>query len=190
MVESLQHKLDRVRSPRVQITYDVEIGSAIVMKELPFVLGIMADLSGNPETPLPKLRERKFVEIDRDNFDQVLQALRPRLTLRVDNMVNPDEEHMSAELFFEQMDDFTPVRVIGQIPALDRLYQIRVRLKDLMIKLDGNDALEDLLKELIENPEKRSALQAELDSFDLSKTASAEASPPPPSEPPPSDAVQ
>ncbi len=164
MVESLQHKLDRVRPPRVQITYDVEIGNAIVMKELPFVMGIMADLSGKPENPLPKLKERKFVEIDRDNFDHVMQSISPRLALRVDNKINPSEgeEHMSAILTFESVDAFAPLNVIKQIEPLNKLYQAHVRLKDLMTKLDGNDALDEMLHEVINDPAKRSALLAEL----------------------------
>ena len=96
MAESLQHKLDRVRSPRVHITYDVETGGAIEMKELPFVVGILADLSGQPEVPLPRLKERKFVEIDRDNFDEVLKGMKPRLALRVDNTLADDEKQHSG----------------------------------------------------------------------------------------------
>lgn len=164
VVESLQHKLDRVRPPRVQITYDVEIGNAIVMKELPFVMGIMADLSGKPEDPLPKVKERKFVEIDRDNFDHVMQSIKPRLALRVANKINPtpDADHMSAILTFESVDAFEPLNVIKQIEPLNKLYQAHVRLKDLMTKLDGNDALDEMLHAIITDPDKRKALLAEL----------------------------
>ncbi len=162
MVESLQHKLDRVRPPRVQITYDVEIGNAIVMKELPFVMGVMADLSGKPADALPKVKFRKFVEIDRDSFNEVMASIRPRLVPRVANKVNPAEEHMSAELFFENISDFDPLSVIKQIEPLNKIYQARIRLKDLMTKLDGNDALDEMLKEIIVNPDKRTALKAEL----------------------------
>src|SRR5947209_12482097 len=94
MPESTQHKLDRVRPPRVQITYDVEIGDAIVMKELPFVVGIMSDLSGKPAEPLPPLKERKYVEIDRDNFNDIMKSIGPRLALRADNRLR-SEEHTS-----------------------------------------------------------------------------------------------
>lgn len=162
MVESLQHKLDRVRPPRVQITYDVEIGNAIVMKEIPFVMGIIADLSGVPAEPLPKLKERKFVEIDRDTFDVIMTQLRPRLPLRVDNKLANDDSHISAELFFHSIDDFSPLNVVKQIEPLAKLYEARTHLKDLLTKLDGNDALDALLQEIIQNTEQRNALKAEL----------------------------
>jgi type VI secretion system protein ImpB len=162
MVESLQHKLDRVRPPRVQITYDVEIGNAIEMKELPFVMGILADLSGMPADPLPRVRDRKFIEIDRDNFNEVMASLKPRLTFRVLNTLANDNTETSVELLFKDMDDFQPVNVVKQIPALARLYEARTRLKDLLTKLDGNDTLDDLLQEIITNTEKRDALKQEL----------------------------
>lgn len=163
MGESLQHKLDRVRPPRVQITYDVEIGDAIVMKEIPFVVGILSDLSGHPIQALPKMKDRKFVEIDRDNIGDIMESLSPRLALRVDNKLSEEESHISAELFFRSMDDFSPVHVIQQIEPLKKLYEARTKLKDLLIKLDGNDALEELLREVIQNAEQREILQAELE---------------------------
>lgn len=162
MVESIQHKLDRVRPPRVQITYDVEIGNAIVMKELPFVMGILADLSGAPAEALPKLKERKFVEIDRDNFEHIMQSIKPRLAVRVANKLGGEGEHLSAELFFTSMDDFTPLNIVKQVPAMETLYESRVRLKDLLSKLDGNDALDSMLVELLNNADKRAALAKEL----------------------------
>lgn len=162
MVESLQHKLDRVRPPRVQITYDVEIGNAIVMKELPFVMGVMADLSGKPENPLPKVKDRKFVEIDRDNFDHIMTSIQPRLALRVANKLDPSEEHMSAILVFNQITDFEPLAVVKQIEPLNKIYQAHIRLKDLLTKLDGNDPLDEMLREIITNPDKREALKKEL----------------------------
>lgn len=159
MVESIQHKLSRVRPPRVQITYDVEIGGAIEMKELPFVLGIMADLSGMPAEALPKLKERKFVEIDRDNFNDILESINPRLALRVSNTLEEpavNEEtgeatypETNVELFFSSMDDFSPLNIVKNVPALEKLYAIRSRLKDMLTKLDGNDELEALLKKLM-----------------------------------------
>ncbi len=179
MVESLQHKLDRVRPPRVQITYDVEIGNAIVMKELPFVMGVMADLSGKLAEPLPKVKERKFVEIDRDNFDHIMQSIRPRLALRTDNKVNPAEEHISAELFFETISDFEPLSIIKQVEPLNKLYQARIRLKDLMTKLDGNDALDEMLREIITNPDKRAALKTELGLDDASTAGPTPSNTPP-----------
>ena len=153
MAESTQHKLDRVRPPRVQITYDVEIGDAIEMKELPFVAGILADLSGKPEEPLPKLKERKFVEIDRDNFNDVLAASNPRIALRVDNRLTNDGTQLNVELKFNDMDDFEPVNIINQIAPLKRLFDARQRLNDLLSKLDGNDELDQMLQDVIENTE-------------------------------------
>jgi type VI secretion system protein ImpB len=151
MAESTQHKLDRIRPPRVQITYDVEIGGAIEKKELPFVVGIMADLSGKPDEPLPRLKDRKFVEIDRDNFNDVLEAIAPRLALRVDNKLSNDGSKLNVELRFHHMDDFNPVNVLKQVEPLRKLYDARQRLTDLLAKLDGNDALDARLQEIIEN---------------------------------------
>ncbi len=162
MAESTQHKLDRVRPPRVQITYDVEIGNAIEMKELPFVMGIMSDLSGmQTEEPL-RLKERKFVDIDRDNFNEIMGSIKPRLAIRVNNKLTNDDSQMSAELIFQSMEDFSPLSVVKQIPSLAKLYEARSLLKDLLTKLDGNDALDHLLQEVITNTETRDALQKEL----------------------------
>jgi len=162
MVESLQHKLDRVRPPRVQITYDVEVGNAIEMKELPFVMGVLADLSGMPSEPLPRVSDRKFAEIDRDNINDIMASLNPRLALRVHNALANDDTQLNVELFFKKMADFEPVNVVKQVPSLARLYEARTRLKDLLTKLDGNDALDELLQEIITNTEKRNALKQEL----------------------------
>ncbi|OQY58012.1 MAG: type VI secretion system-associated protein [Desulfobacteraceae bacterium 4572_88] len=153
MSTSTQHKLDRVRPPRVQITYDVEIGDAIEMKELPFVGGIMADLSGKPEEPLPKLRDRKFVEIDRDNFNDVMTAIHPRLVFQADNRLADDDSRLNIELKFGQMDDFDPVNVLKQVEPLRKLYEARQRLSDLLTKLDGNDDLDKLLQDVVESTE-------------------------------------
>src|SRR5215203_4584501 len=160
MPESTQKKLSRVRPPRVQITYDVEIGDAIQMKELPFVVGIMADLSGKPAEALPKLKDRKFVEIDRDNFHDVLAASAPRLALRVDNKMADDDTKLSVELSFRHLDDFNPVNVVKQVEPLRKLFDARQRLMDLLAKLDGNDKLDALLQEIVENPDNQKALKA------------------------------
>jgi type VI secretion system protein ImpB len=149
MVESTQHKLDRIRPPRVHITYDVEVGNAIQKKELPFVAGIMADLSGKPEVPLPKLRERKFVEIDRDNFNEVLASIEPRLALRVNNRLSKENGHIPVVLKFTHIDDFSPVKVLSQVEPLRKLYEARQRLSDLVTKLDGNDDLDQKLQEIM-----------------------------------------
>jgi type VI secretion system protein ImpB len=162
MAEGTQHKLSRVRPPRVQITYDVEIGNAIEMKELPFVLGIMADLSGMSADPLPKLKERKFVEIDRDNFNDILSSIKPRLALRVPNTVLGDGSETNVELTFSNMDDFLPLNIVKNVPALSNLYGIRSHLKDMLTKLDGNDELEAALKEIMTDSAKKDAIKAAL----------------------------
>jgi type VI secretion system protein ImpB len=163
MAESRQHTLSRVRPPRVQITYDVEIGDAIEKKELPFVVGILADLSGKQETaPLP-VRDRKFVEIDRDNLNDVLASIQPRLALRVPNRLKPDaNDALSIELKFKHMDDFAPVEVLKQVPALRRLYEGRQRLRDLLVKLDGNDDLTSLLNQVVASTADQAALKQQL----------------------------
>lgn len=160
--ESLQHTLDRVRSPRVQITYDVEIGGAIQMKEIPFVVGVLGDLSGNPDEPLPKLKDRKFVEIDRDNFNTVLAGMKPRLAYRVDNKLTNDDSKIGVELRFKSLDDFHPERVAEQITPVRKLVEARKKLSDLMAKLDGNDKLEELLKEVINSTESLEKLGKEV----------------------------
>ena len=151
MAESTQHKLDRVRPPRVQITYDVEIGNAIEKKELPLVVGILADLSGKPLKPLAKLIERRFTEIDRDNFNEVLASIGPRATLQVNNTITGDDSKLNIELNFKHIDDFDPVKVVEQITPLRRLFEARQRLRDLLTKLDGNDDLDKLLRDVIAN---------------------------------------
>jgi type VI secretion system protein ImpB len=153
MAESTQHKLDRVRPPRVQITYDVEIGNAIEKKELPLVVGILADLSGKPVNPLPKMSERRFVEIDRDNFNEVLASTAPRLAVQVDNSISGDGSKLNVELKFNHFDDFDPVNIVKQITPLRRLFEARQRLRDLLTKLDGNDDLDKLLQEVVANTE-------------------------------------
>jgi type VI secretion system protein ImpB len=161
MAESLQHKLDRVRSPRVHITYDVETGGAIEMKELPFVMGILADLSGKTDEPLPRLRDRKFIEIDRDNFNEVLKGMKPRLTYRIDNKLTDDDTQLGVELRFQSMDDFTPDRVAQQVEPLRKLMEVRQQLSSLLAKTDGNDQLAERLQEIISNTEQLQQLSEE-----------------------------
>ena len=152
--ESTQKKLSRVRPPRVQITYDVEIGDAIETKELPFVLGVLGDYSGNPKVPLPKLKERKFVEIDRDNFDEVLKGVAPRLAIRVENRLKDDGTQMGMELNFSKLEDFEPQNVVNQVEPLKKLLEVRTRLSDLKNKISGNDKFEELLDEIMRDTEK------------------------------------
>ncbi|MBG4595381.1 type VI secretion system contractile sheath small subunit [Pseudomonas aeruginosa] len=160
MAESTQHKLDRVRPPRVQITYDVEIGNAIEKKELPLVVGILADLSGKPDTPPAKLVERRFVDIDRDNFNEILSSISPRATLQVDNTISGDDSKLNVELRFNHIEDFDPVNLVKQVVPLRRLFEARQRLRDLLTKLDGNDDLDQLLQDVVANTEGRQEIKA------------------------------
>ena len=151
MANSRQHWLDRVRTPRVHITYDVEIGSAIEKKELPFVVGVLADLSGIPEKPLPELKFRKFVEVDRDNFSNIMKIIKPRLVMRIHNHLSEDIPETSLELTFGCMEDFEPSNLAKNVPSLSDLYRKRTNLKNLITKLDSNDMLEKLLTQLMTN---------------------------------------
>ncbi len=160
--ESIQHKLDRVRPPRVHITYDVEVGGAIENKELPFVLGVLGDFSGQPEEALPRVKDRKLIEIDRDNFDQVLAAMKPRLAYRVDNKLTNDGSKMSVELRFKSIDDFQPDNVVQQVEPLRKLVNARQRLSDLLSKMDGNDKLETILNEIASDTNAQAQLSSAL----------------------------
>lgn len=177
MAESLQHKLDRVRRPRVQITYDVETGGAMQKIELPFVVGVLADLSGQPKEPLRPLKERKFVQIDRDNFNDVLAKAAPRVALRVQNRLTEEDTKLAVELNFKSMDDFEPARVAEQVPALKELLQMRQRLTQLLSKMEGNDKLESLLADVLSNTEKAMQMAKEM-GIDVASEASAAAEAP------------
>ena len=159
MAESTQHKLDRVRPPRVQITYDVEIGGAIQKKELPLVVGILSDLSGATQQPL-SLKDRKFVEIDRDNFNEVMQSLAPSLSFSVDNLMDKEASSLPVALTFESIDDFSPVSLTNKVEGLKKLLASRQRLNDLLAKLDGNDELNDALLDVVSKPEELKQLKA------------------------------
>ncbi len=161
MAESTQHKLDRVRPPRVQITYDVETGDAFEKKELPFVVGVISDLAGNPAEALPQMKDRKFVEIDRDNFNDVMKSIGPRLTFQVDNQLTEDDTKLNIELNFSHMDDFDPVEVVQRVEPLQQLFEARQRLADLRAKLDGNDDLDRLLQDIVENTDGLKEIQDE-----------------------------
>jgi type VI secretion system protein ImpB len=160
--ESTQQKISRIRPPRVHITYDVEVGGAIETKEIPFVVGVMGDYSGMPTDPLPRVRDRKFIEIDRDNFDAVLSGMKPRLALRVDNKLTNDGSKLGAELKFNSMADFEPDQVVQQVEPLRRLVQGRQRLSDLLSKMDGNDKLGDLLEGILKDVSAQQKLGAQL----------------------------
>ena len=160
MADSLQKWVGRNRPPRVQITYDVEIGDAIEKKELPFVVGMIADLSGEPSEPLPKLRDRRFIEIDRDNFNDVMEKISPRLDLTVPDTLT-DGQNLKVELSFKKFDDFHPESIVSQIPRLARLLKVRQHLRDLLGKLDGNDELNNLLENIASNKNELKELKAE-----------------------------
>jgi type VI secretion system protein ImpB len=160
--DSLQHKLDRVRRPRVQITYDVETNGAMQKVELPFVVGVLADLSGKPKQALKPLKERKVVSIDRDNFNDVLAKQAPRLAMKVDNRLQENDTKLAVELNFKHIDDFEPARVAEQVEPLKELLEMRNRLTQLMSKMEGNDKLEQLLGDVLANTEKATALAQEM----------------------------
>jgi type VI secretion system protein ImpB len=162
--ESTQHKLDRVRSPRVQITYDVEIGDAIELKELPFVLGVLGDFTGQPTEPLARLKDRKFVEVNPDNFDQVLESMRPHLAFSVENKLSedPNAGNLKVDLHFKNLDDFAPENVARQVRPLRELLELRSRMQDLRGNLQGNDKLEDLLRSSVSDEGKLAQLRKEI----------------------------
>jgi type VI secretion system protein ImpB len=151
--ESLQKKVGRVRPPRVQITYDVQVGDAIEKRDLPFVVGVLADLSGMPEKPLPPIAKRKFVSIDRDNVNDVMKKIGPRLAFKVPNRLTEDDVKLNVELRFESMDDFQPAKVAEQITPLRKLLELRSSLANLRSSLIGNEKLDNLLQEMLKNQE-------------------------------------
>jgi type VI secretion system protein ImpB len=162
--QSTQHKLDRVRPPRVQITYDVEVGDAIEVKELPFVMGVLGDFTGQPTEPLARLKDRKFVEVNPDNFDAVLESMKPHLSYSVENKLSedPNAANLKVDLNFKSMDDFEPDRVARQVKPLRELLELRDRLSDLLGNMQGNDKLEELLRDSVSDKDKLAKLQKEL----------------------------
>jgi len=162
MPESLQHKLDRVRKPRVHITYDVEINGAMVKRELPFVVGVVGDFSGNPTQKLKPLKERKFIQIDRDNFNDVMKRMTPGATFRVENTLKGDGSELGVQLSFNSIEDFEPVNVVNQIDPLRKLLETRNKLRDLMTKVDVSDEVEALLQDVLENTDQLEKVRGEL----------------------------
>jgi type VI secretion system protein ImpB len=154
MSGSIHDKLNRVRKPRVHITYEVETGGAQLQRELPFVVGVMGDFSGDPTQPLKPLSGRKFVQIDRDNFDEVMGRVAPGLKLRVANTLAGDGSEMAVELSFRSLEDFEPGRVAQQVPALRALIETRNKLSDLISKVDRSEELETLLEQVLKNEQK------------------------------------
>ncbi|NZA28131.1 type VI secretion system contractile sheath small subunit [Luteimonas sp. SJ-92] len=159
--DSVQKRLQKVRPPRVQLTYDVEKGDAIEQKEVPFVVGVLGDFSGNPEQPLPKIKDRKFVNVDLDNFDEVMEAMTPRAVYRAPNKISDEGGEFAVELKFKSIDDFRPEAVVDQVEPLRRLLESRSKLADLRNKLAGNEKLEDLLTDVLNNTEQLKRLGSE-----------------------------
>jgi type VI secretion system protein ImpB len=162
--QSTQHKLDRVRPPRVHVTYDVEIGDAIELKELPFVMGVLGDFTGQASEPLARLRDRKFTEVNPDNFDSVLEGLKPHLAFAVENKLSEDSSapQLKVDLHFKSLDDFEPQNVAKQVKPLRELMDLRTRLSDLRGSLQGNDKLEELLLGAVGDQGKLDKLKKEL----------------------------
>jgi type VI secretion system protein ImpB len=151
--ESLQKKLDRVRKPRVHITYDVETEGAVVVKELPFVVGVLGDFSGQPSEPLKPMKDRKFIQIDRDNFNDVMGRMTPGLNMRVKNTLKDDGSELGVQLKFGKMDDFNPENVAQQVDPVKKLLDTRDKLRDLLTKIDRSEDLEGLLEKVLSNTE-------------------------------------
>lgn len=166
--ESTQQQLGRVRPPRVHITYDVETGGAIEMRELPFVMGVLGDFSGQPTEPLAKLKERKFVEVTPDNFDDVLASMKPHLAFTVENKLSddPNAGKLGIDLNFRSLDDFSPDAVAMQIPAMRELLELRSKLADLRGSLQGNDKLDEILQATLQDADKMARLKQEIGTGD------------------------
>ena len=157
--DSVRTRLQEIRAPRVQLPYDVEIGDAIENKELPFVVGVLGDFGGNPDSEKKRLKDRKFVSIDRDNFDEVLSGVEPVARFAVPNRISEAGGTFAVDLHFRSMDDFRPESVVRQVDPLRKLLEARTKLADLRNKLAGNDKLEDLLTEVLNNTDSLAALK-------------------------------
>jgi type VI secretion system protein ImpB len=162
MSASIHDKLNRVRKPRVHITYEVETEGAEVLRELPFIVGVMGDFSGDPTAPLKPLADRKFTQIDRDNFDDIMAAMTPGVKTKVENTLAGDGSQLAVDLKFNKMEDFEPARVAAQVPALAALMETRARLRDLMSKVDRSEELESLLEQVLKSETELKSLSGEL----------------------------
>lgn len=156
--ESVQKRLQKVRPPRVQLTYDVEIGDAIEAKELPFVVGVLGDFAAQSKEPQGKVRDRKFVNVDMDNFDDVMEGMAPRAAYRVKNRLTPEGGELGIDIEFRKFEDFRPEAVVQQVEPLRKLQEARSKLADLRNKLAGNEKLEDLLNDVLNNTEQLNSL--------------------------------
>lgn len=162
MSGSVHSKLNRVRKPRVHITYEVETDGAEIQRELPFVVGVMGDFSGDPTQPLRPMAERKFTQIDRDNFNDIMSRMSPGLNMKVENTLADDGSEMAVNLKFNSMDDFDPARVVDQVPALKSLLKTRNKLRDLLSKADRSEELETLLEQVLQNDAELKGLSSQL----------------------------
>jgi type VI secretion system protein ImpB len=162
MGASIHDKLERVRKPRVHITYQVETEGAVVEKELPFVVGVLGDFSGNPTEPLKPMRDRKFVQIDRDNFNEVMARMTPGLNMRVENTLKGDGSEMAVNLKFNSIEDFEPAKVVEQVEPLKRLLETRNKLRDLLTKIDRSEDLEAVLERVLQNTDELKKLSTDL----------------------------
>lgn len=162
--ESVQKKLQRVRPPRVQVNYEVEVGDAIELKELPFVMGVLGDFTGMPTEPLARLKDRRFVEVTPDNFDSVLDSMKPHLAFSVENKLSddPNAGQLKVDLNFRKLEDFEPEQVARQVKPLRELLDLRTKLSDLRGTLQTNEKLDELLLDAVSNTEKLDKLRQEL----------------------------
>ena len=162
--ESVHKKLSRVRPPRVNISYEVETGGAIEEKELPFVMAVLGDFTGQPTEPLEKLKDRKFAEVTLDNFDEVLASMKPHLAFTVDNKLSDEEGgKIAVDLNFKSLDDFSPDRVAQQVEPLQKLLELRTQLADLRGKIQSNDKLDEILQSALSDEEKLNKLKEEIE---------------------------
>jgi type VI secretion system protein ImpB len=159
---SIHQKLDRVRKPRVHITYDVETEGAMVQKELPFVVGVIGDFSGDPTEPLKPLKDRKFIQIDRDNFNDVMARMTPGVKMKVDNTLADDGSQLSVDLAFKSMEDFEPGRIVQQVEPLRKLMETRNQLRDLLSKADRSEELEGILEKVLQSTDELAKLGEQL----------------------------
>jgi type VI secretion system protein ImpB len=162
MSGSVHSKLNRVRKPRVHITYEVETDGAEIQRELPFVVGVLGDFSGDPTQPLRPMAERKFTQIDRDNFNDIMARMNPGLNIKVENTLADDGSEMAVNLKFNSMDDFDPARIVEQVPALKSLLETRNKLRDLLSKADRSEELESLLEQVLQNDAELKDLSGQL----------------------------
>ena len=172
MGASIHQKLNRVRKPRVHITYDVETEGAVVQRELPFVVGVLGDFSGNPTEEMKKLKDRKFTQIDRDNFNDVMAKCSPGLKMKVENTLKGDGSEMNVNLAFNSMDDFEPAKIVDQVEPLKKLMETRNKLRDLLTKVDRSDDLEGLLEKVLSSEGDLKKMQQDLGIEGSAETAS------------------